>query len=243
MNGLLKSAAFKVLSVLSHNGDGKIVFYHDLHREAPKTNMSTPFSLFLKHVAEATDHGFRFVNHVPEQEKTVQVCLDDGFSGVWDVRNELCKMNILPTVYIAVDLIGKPGYLTREQILNLQGMGFTFECHTWTHRGLTEIAPNEWRREIVDSKKWLADFLQKEILQLCFPKGLFSRPIYEMSLEAGYDQLVSSIPGSVKQGFAPRILPRNLVQFYSAAEYVNVLNGALGMVRARYRRLHTKGDF
>lgn len=241
MNQKVRECILRALSIVGRNTRGKIVFYHDVHLGAAETDMSTPWSRFVEHVEVARQNDFTFVNHVPTGDRTLQVCFDDGFAGIWNCREELVKLGILPTVYIAVDLIGRPHYLTREQILELQGMGFTFQSHTWSHRGLTEVSADEWNHELADSRKWLTDILQREVTQLCFPKGLFSRLICEYALRAGYSDLVSSIPGSVDQGVLPQVLPRNLVQFYGPGEFGAVIKGALGLLRGRYVRRHTKG--
>ena len=113
-------------------------------------------------------------------------------------------------------------------------MGFVFQSHTWSHVWLPQCEPAELEKELIDSKKWIEDLIGSPVSQLCFPRGLFSKRIYEKALDAGYLQLVSSIPGSIKQSVMPNVLSRILVQDYSPREFVAVLNGAMNIFQKRY---------
>ena len=80
----------------------KVVFFHDVGRDY--TPMGTPRDSFWA-LMSCLRRGDR-------------VCFDDGFRGVWDERERL--RGIAPTVFVAIGLVGRPGYLSWEEIRTLQ---------------------------------------------------------------------------------------------------------------------------
>ena len=240
MNGLLRQAIMYSSAGLFGNKRGKIVFYHDVHKANKHYEHSTPLELFERHCETASRLGYRHVAGVPNDDMTYHICFDDGFHGIYELGDRLKELGIRPTVYVAVDLIGKRGFLNKREILDLQAEGYDFQSHTWSHEYLPMYDDAGLKHELEDSRKWLCDFLQKDVSQICFPRGLFSKRIYEATFEAGYGTLISSIPGSINEGVLPNVLPRNLVQEYSPREYGLVLRGAMSIFRNRYFKRHYK---
>ena len=240
MNKVMRGLTLRTAAMLCGTERGKIVFYHDVFKTKERCALATPLSLFCAHCDVVDRMGYSFVGRTPTSDKTVQVCFDDGYRGVYECKDEMIARGVFPTVYLAVEFIGKPDYLTRTEILELQDAGFSFQSHTWSHGNLTDCDKKSLNHELCDSKKWLSDFLQKEVTQICFPRGVFSMDVYNRSLEAGYRELMSSIPGAVDQGMMLKLLPRNLVQNFSAVEYGLVLRGALSLFRKHYFARHFK---
>lgn len=238
MRSIVRRVVLQGLSFAVGNNDGKIVFYHDIFKSNKCYDHATSFPLFFSHIQEAKRIGYKHVSGLPVEKKSFHICFDDGFRGILECRRELDSLGIKPTVYIAVDLIGKPGFLTKNEILDLQDEGYDFQSHTWSHEYLPMYDGLALKHELDDSKKWLSDFLQKDVDQVCFPRGLFTQRVYEASLEAGYKYLVSSIPGSINEGVMPHVLPRNLIQNYSAKEFGYVLKGGLSCFKGKYLKRH-----
>lgn len=238
MNHKLREFVLGVASMLNRNVDGKIFFYHDVYKLSRYYNHATPLELLVAQVQAARRAGFSPVRGVPTTARTFQLCFDDGYAGVFECQEELVKLGVLPTIYLAPSLCGTLGYLNREQIVHLHNNGFIFESHTWSHSWLPSCDDEKLERELVDSKKWIEDLIGGQVRQLCFPRGLFSRRVYERALEVGYEELVSSIPGSVNQVIMPKVLPREIVQDYSPREFVFALQGAMRMFSLRYFKRH-----
>lgn len=220
MKRLVKRFMLKIFAVLFRDDRPKVVYYHDVGTRY--TDMGTPVDVFWAHMAllREGDH----------------VCFDDGFRGIWDEREHFKSSKVRPTVFIAIDLVGKPGYLTWDEILDLQKMGFRFECHTWTHRDLTRFDERGLRHEVVDSRDELACHLGKPVDEICFPIGYFSDRVLAACRQAGYRKMYVSYPGVVDP--AADVVPRNLVQNMSVDGFRDVLRGALLPLQARYRRMH-----
>lgn len=236
MKAKVKGLVRCVLGTLINDDEGKIVFYHDVCKTMSACATPTAVDFFTRQIEAARAQGWEPVACVPIDKKTYQVQFDDGFRGVYECREELVKIGVLPTVNLAVSLIGEPGYLTREEIKELQGVGFGFQSHTWSHAWLPECDDEKLRHELIDSKRYLEDLLQVEVPQICFPRGLFSRRVYDAALECGYKELVSCIPGNVQDRFLPHVLHRNIVQNVEAKEFPYVLRGAMKTFMNRYAR-------
>ena len=235
---LLKQLLLRMAGAVSRDNESKVVFYHDLYASSPLTSMATPLSLFGDHIEAAARVGYRFVTSLDAPVRQAQVCLDDGFAGIWECRGFFQGLNWRPTVFLAVELIGKPGYLSRAQILELQKDGFRFQSHGWSHCPLTEVSPEVLPRETADARHWLEDMLGVEVTEICFPVGMFSPRVLEACRAAGYARMYSSIPGSFKRELFPCVVRRNLVQFYGPAEFQAVLRGGLAPFAGYYRRMH-----
>jgi peptidoglycan/xylan/chitin deacetylase (PgdA/CDA1 family) len=194
--------------------------------------------MFKKHIQVIHDNGFQIVSKINNPENEVMICLDDGFRGIYDTKDYFIQNQIQPLVFIAVELIGKENYLSKEEILELQTLGFQFEGHTWSHRNLTQFSDEELKHELLDSKFYLSDLLGKEVKKLCFPQGYFSSKVIDAASYYGYEQLFSSLPGSFYENMDKNLISRNLVQFSTPQEVKYRLLGNTRLLRKRAIKLH-----
>lgn len=109
----------------------------------------------------------------------------------WDDGNELDlklaellkKYNLKGTFYVSP---GNKHYsLSEEQIRelgNVQEVG----GHTLSHPHLIALSPVEAEKEIIDSKKYLEDVLNKEIKSFSYPYGEFDKNIKAFVRRAGF---------------------------------------------------------
>ncbi len=163
---------------------------------------------------------------------------DDGFRGIWDCRDFFIENKIYPTVFITVDLIGKEGYLKKEEILELQSYGFIFECHSWTHTNLATKNDAELIKELHDSKELLSRLLDKNVTEICLPIGYYTESLVEKASNYGYTQIYSSIPDNYHDCLSNGLIRRNLCQFSSANDVKHILRGGYELTKERYERMH-----
>jgi peptidoglycan/xylan/chitin deacetylase (PgdA/CDA1 family) len=202
--------------------------------------MGTPLDMFKEHIQVILNNEFKIVPEIKNPTNEVMICLDDGFRGIYDTKGFFIQHQIQPLIFIAVELIGKENYLSKEEILELQSMGFQFEGHTWSHRNLTQFSDEELKHELLDSKLYLSDFLGKEVKNLCFPKGYFSGKVIKQSLKYGYERLFSSLPGGYYDYIDENIYARNLVQFAKPKEVKYRLLGNSKFLRERAIKSYCK---
>lgn len=237
MKELIKRFILWLSYLLHRNRDSKIIYYHDVSKKY--TDMGTELDVIKRHFDIVHQCGFEFVDEIDKRQNQVMVCFDDGWAGLYEAKDFFFQEKVFPTVFIAVNLIGQPGYLTINQILELQSLGFHFEGHTWSHKDLTTFNDKELEVEIKESKEVLSKLLGKEVEALCFPKGRFSDKVYQFSREAGYDKLYSSITGGYYDLLESKnLICRNLVQSVSEKEFRYVLNATSKFFVKRSIKLH-----
>ena len=233
---VIKGLLIRGLAFVHKDDSPKVFFYHDIGKRY--TPMGTEVDIFF--------------SHMKYMRKGDVLCFDDGFRGIWDEREGVSRVERAEhkkkIVFLAVGLIGRSGYLTWDEIRELQDKyGFEFQCHTWSHQTLagpwndeepvpTEGRTEEWyRHELVDSKAELERRLGKKVTALCFPVGYFSDDVISRCTAAGYEKVYASYPGNIVDAY---VQPRCLVQNMSVGEFKSVLNGGMNLLGRRYLKRH-----
>ncbi len=239
MRKIIKRLILWVSYLLHPNNDSKVIYYHDVSTRY--TDMGTDLATIEKHFDVVRSNGYTFVDKITEEKGQIMVCFDDGWAGIYEAKDFFIKQNVYPTIFVAVNLIGKQGYLSMKMIKELQSLGFHFEGHSWSHQDLTTFNEKELMHELKDSKEKLSEMLGSEITSICYPLGRFSRMVYEKSLEAGYTEMYSSLPGGYRidcEGMALR--GRNLLQYANATEVHYMINSISPLYYKRLLGQHLK---
>lgn len=218
------------------NRDSKVIYYHDLDNKY--TDMGTCFDLFKKHIEVINKAKFSIVPSITKEKNEVMICFDDGWAGIYDYKDYFIENRIFPTVFIAVDLIGRKGYLSKSQIQELQALGFLFECHSWSHEDLTTFTDDQLIHELVDSKMELEKMFNKSFNSICYPKGRFSKKVFINCERAGYNYQYSSICGGYDDMKELGVICRNCAQFSTPLEFKLMLNSTSLFFRHRFIDQH-----
>ena len=242
MRVFIKRLLLFISSIVFHNRGSKILFYHDVYCDNQYTDMGTSLAMFTEHIKTIKKNKFSIVDNIIDKKNEIKICFDDGFKGIYDTRKFFIESGIHPTVFLATTLIGQPGYLNHDEILELQELGFIFQCHAWSHSDLSEFSKEELHRELYDSKILLEDILGKNVDEICFPIGYFSQLVLDECQRYGYKTMYSSIPGNYfDKIFTNGLKTRNLVQFASPSEVKSVLLGGYHLLHNRYVKMHWRG--
>ena len=238
---IIKLSILGLGALLYRNKKSKLLYYHDIHGDRQYTPMGTPLDVFKSHIEAIRKEGYQIVPRIKSNEGEVAILFDDGFRGIYDVRQVFYDEGICPTVFLAVELIGKEGYLTKEEILELQEHGFIFECHSWSHQDLTTFSDEELLRELKDSKDYLSELLGKVVTEICLPIGYFSDHLLEQIKKYDYKEVYSSVPGDYNDLVNGMMRPRHLLQYASPCEVRYILRGGNNLLKSHYEKLHHKG--
>lgn len=156
-----------------------------------RQNGYTPISIDQLLHAQQTGHK--------QVEKPVLLTFDDAtedhYTNLFPI---LKKQNTPAVIFIITDLVGKPGYMTWDQIREMQQSGLVeFGSHTCSHRRLRELSQAEIIQEITQSKQIIEEQLQKPIRTFCYPfgAGAFDKKVRPHVLAAKY-----LVDFSTKQG-------------------------------------------
>lgn len=118
---------------------------------------------------------FADINGVLEKPaaKRIALSFDDGYDNLYTVAYPLLKEKGVPfTVFIAPSFIGKAGYLTKDQLLELaQDPLVTVGSHGLTHLALKGQSAEIQERELMESKARLEDLTGAPVDLLAYPNG------------------------------------------------------------------------
>lgn len=225
--------------IFYHNRKSKVLYYHDLTLDY--TDMGTSIEDFLSHLKTIKQCGFEIVDTISKKTNQVMIAFDDGWKGLYDNQDVLIKNGIAPTVFIAVELIGKEGYMNKEQILDLISKGFHFECHTWTHTGLPEHKGEDLIHELLDAKNQLENIFNIQITQICFPQGRYSADVINACKSSGFKVMYSSVLGSYFDEYDKCIVRRCFMYGIPNATTRFILEGDVPFIRKKdYKNLYVK---
>lgn len=233
---IIRKSIFYVGYISHYNHDSKVIYYHDVGKKY--TDMGTDYALMQKHFDVIRQCGYKIVPEISESEYQVMICFDDGWAGIYDYKDELIRQQIFPTIFIAVDLIGKNGYLTERQIRELASMGFRFQAHTWSHQDLTTFDDGGLEHELKESKDRLEEMFSHSFYAICFPMGRFSSSVKRKSLDCGYTELYTSLPGGYFDMKGNEMICRNCAQNSSPSELKWMLNGTSWTFKRKLYRQH-----
>ena len=154
-------------------------------------------------------HGFKVIsfNDLVEGIKkghafarnTVVLQFDDGYEDNYTYAFPILKEYGFPaTIFIISDTIGTPGFLTWDEVKEMEKSNITFGAHTRRHVYLPNVSPAIAQDEIAGSKKIIEDHLGHSIDYFCYPSGGFTEYIKRLVMDAGYKAAVTTNRGKRK---------------------------------------------
>ncbi len=97
------------------------------------------------------------------------------------------------TFYATAGFVGTPGYLSIEQVRELDRAGFEIGCHSMTHPYLSDLGEVEMKHEIMDAKLRLEDIVGHRIDHFALPGGRYNSQTLEMARSAGFRSVATSL--------------------------------------------------
>ncbi|MEI7832326.1 MAG: polysaccharide deacetylase family protein, partial [bacterium] len=159
-------------------------------------------------VLRASDIAAAAVNHTALPEKAIAITLDDGYiDNFTQAYPILKKYNVPATVFIVTGDVGKPGYLSWENIAAMRPL-VDFQSHTITHPDLSKITAAQLQKELAGSKAALDDHLKSITTALAYPAGDFNAAVITATRTAGYQYGWKKSGGPMTPGANPYQLPR-----------------------------------
>jgi len=131
-------------------------------------------------------------------KNTVVITFDDGhLDNYKNAYPILKKYNLPAAMFVIVDKLSQPNFMTVEQIKEMSDSGLiTIGSHTLTERYLPKIKEeSELKSEIFDSKHRLEAILNRPVNCLSYPIGGFNEKVRQMVIDAGYGVAVTTSPG------------------------------------------------
>ncbi len=151
-------------------------------------------SIFVSDVSQAITSG------VPLQSRSIALTFDDGYENMYTQAFPLLKKyNMKGTMYIIVNALDKPGYLTKAQAKEMSDSGYVeIASHTFNHPDLRTKSPEASKYEIMGSKGALEKIIGRSVTDFAYPYGFLTASDEEICRQAGYLTCASTYPGQVQ---------------------------------------------
>lgn len=171
--------------------------------------------------------------------KAIVLTFDDGKSSDFKVVfPALKKLGFRGMFFPIVELIGKPGYLTKEQIREMASAGMEFGSHTMTHRSLVGMDQKTRMFELLDSKKRLGQIVGREIEIFAYPYGFFDREVEKDVVMAGYTDAFTTLAGNNMGDVSPYKIQRVVMQSNLPPRgFESIASGDMQWLRENYFEL------
>ncbi len=148
--------------------------------------------LYASEVAQAIDGKMKL------PAKPIVLTFDDGYKDFYtDALPVLQKYHVKATAYIITGFLGRPNYMTVDQLKAVKASGIVeIGAHTENHIDLNHATVKKQTEEIVNSKKYLEKLFSQPVTSFAYPSGRFNQDTVKIVQAAGFTNAVSTNPGT-----------------------------------------------
>jgi peptidoglycan/xylan/chitin deacetylase (PgdA/CDA1 family) len=188
-----------------------IVCYHQIRDWTPKDSKTAkdyiiPVAAFKEHIKLLADSGYHTIlpdqlyNYLtkgaPLPSKPIMLTFDDTDEDQFTVANPTLKKYGFKGVYFVMTVsLGRPRYMTPEQVKQLSDEGNVIASHTWDHHRVdkyshtstlkiigkngkvTTKTVDDWVTQIDKPTKKLEEITGKKIDYFAYPFGVWKKPV------------------------------------------------------------------
>lgn len=116
-------------------------------------------------------------------KRAVILSFDDGHNNHYTQAFQILKKHNMKGVFFIIS--DKPGnddnYATWDQIAEMAQGGMEIGSHTVSHLNLADLSDDEIEKELVDSKKLIAEKAGVPVISLCYPAGKYDDRVIEIA--------------------------------------------------------------
>jgi peptidoglycan/xylan/chitin deacetylase (PgdA/CDA1 family) len=154
--------------------------------------------------------------------KFVSITFDDGRASDFEVAFPLLMhAQSVADFFINPATIGCSGYLTWEQVREMQRAGLTFQSHGQEHVDHSGLALNALRRQLHESKCVIEDRTGAEVQFFAAPYGEWNYRMADIACEVGYRAVC--ITGGQWTKSQARILDRIGINSQTSSKHMNAI--------------------
>ena len=198
-------------------------------------DLRVPPDLFEQHLAYLRDEGYTTIS-VPMMwdalngaatlpAKPVVLSFDDGYADAYSNALPLLrKYGFIGTFFITCNLVGKPGYLTWDQVRELDAAGMDIESHAMDHKSMSAFSLAGLAYQMGQARATLAQQLGHEVRFFAYPSGDYNATALQGVAANGYAAAFLKGGGSAQSIDWRYTLRRTRVTGYAS---VDVLKAAL----------------
>ena len=145
-----------------------------------------PVSKFSEQMQALADSGYQTI--LPDDlyaylvmgkslpAKPVVITFDDSREDQYTAAlPELDKHGFKAAFFIMTVALGKPGYMSREQVKTLADQGHTVGSHTYDHKNVKHYTPDDWVDQVQKPSVQLQTITGKPVKYFAYPFGLWNK--------------------------------------------------------------------
>jgi peptidoglycan/xylan/chitin deacetylase (PgdA/CDA1 family) len=112
----------------------------------------------------------------PLPSKPVMLTFDDATGPqVTNGVPELDKYGFKGVFFIMTVVLGRPDYMTKDQVKQLDQQGHVIACHTWDHHMVTKYKGDDWKIQVEKPRALLETITGKPVKYFAYPFGLWNK--------------------------------------------------------------------
>lgn len=181
-----------------------IFLYHDIvenESEIKQDYMQTSKKVFEDQISGILKLGYKVINYDDliaynkgEKKLPKHICLidfDDGYLGNYTVATDIIKKyNIPVTIFVVDNLVGTEGYMSWNQIRELESTGLVdINSHGKEHAKFNELDSNKAVEDVKYAHSRIEEELDKEVKKVfTYPYGLNNEEIVNKLADEGFVQ-------------------------------------------------------
>lgn len=163
----------------------RTLIYHAFGSKLPHDSygISIDLKLFEEHLKFLQDNYLLLpLNHDTLDNKldidSVSITIDDGYKDNLAAIELLEKYDIPYTIYIATGFIDKNQYLSSSDLIDISKLNLcTIGAHSVNHLHLSNIGKEEQYRQLYESKIFLEDTIEKQVIDFSYPYGDYNESV------------------------------------------------------------------
>jgi len=146
---------------------------------------------------KAEDLVEAIINNKELDKKTIVLTFDDGYEDIYTEAFPIAKKyNVILNAMIITDSIGKPDYMTWDQLKEMKKSGLVYLYnHTKTHPTLAKKTDDEIKIEATEAQSALEKNLGTTYPLITYPYGTYSERVIRILKENGFKAGFSTLKG------------------------------------------------
>ncbi|HKB43804.1 MAG TPA: polysaccharide deacetylase family protein [Chitinophagaceae bacterium] len=156
-----------------------------------------PVNNFREQMKFLADNGYHTI--LPDQlydyllkgitlpSRPIVISFDDTRVEQYSVaRDEMNKYGFKGVYFIMTVSLGRPGYMTKDQVKQLADEGNIIGSHTWNHSNVKHYSVQDWITQIDKPSQELEKITGKPIKYFAYPFGLWNKEAIEQLKQRGF---------------------------------------------------------
>lgn len=143
--------------------------------------------------------GFASHSDAYVDKSLVTFTFDDNYLSTYSIAYPILnEYNYKATVFVPTDFIGKPGYMSEQQLFNLKMYGWDIGSHTKTHTDMVSLTSSQVQDELTMSRDRLTSINMGAPVGFASPLGSYDASIvaeiksvyvYQRTCDPGYNDI------------------------------------------------------